>query len=524
MKESLVGIVFFVVLAAGTLLIYGISVDNLAGAQITNSTKATPSGVQQPPTQEQTQQQSKKQQITIPNHPPNANVGPDKKVNEGSTVVLDARHSSDPDDGNQITYSWRQIAGRPLVELGLSSDSSTASFTAPNVDRDTVITYVLTVTDENGAQDRDIVKVSVKNTDAGTSRLGTINSNNVLSTNTPGNTNSNNLVANQTTKALTNAEKNNNNNNNDNLNANNLSRILNTLNAATAANKQFSAAGSFTIQALSAVQAYPTNDLVNSRAWYQVIFRTGTTATIRQVDVTFPQGTNIANGQLVERSGLGGGTYTRSGQTITYTIASPVSVPTNTVLRLEFDNILNPSTAASNIAVIVTTKDTVGNTIESGNSFGYIIKQIGTGEIADGGITTPKIALDAVTTSRIKDLQVTQSKIGIGAVGTDRLATDAVTADKIAGVSKLIFSSCTVDFGVLNSQQALPKSCTVPGVANGDQVIATNNGVGAGSFQTEIELLGSFASTDTVSVWFRNDAAFAFDPNPILVSLMVFHP
>lgn len=71
----------------------------------------------------------------------------------------------------------------------------------------------------------------------------------------------------------------------------------------------------------TANQLYPTNDLVNSRAWYQVIFTTGTTAPIKQVEVDFPPGTDIANAKLVDTTGLGPGIYTISGQTITYTVA-----------------------------------------------------------------------------------------------------------------------------------------------------------------------------------------------------------
>ena len=88
-------------------------------------------------------------------------------MNEGAVVVLDASHSSDPDIGNKIIYSWRQIAGRPLVDIGLSADASTASFTAPDVNRDSTFTFVVSVKDDKGAQDLDSVKVLVKNLDTG---------------------------------------------------------------------------------------------------------------------------------------------------------------------------------------------------------------------------------------------------------------------------------------------------------------------------------------------------------------------
>jgi hypothetical protein len=91
-------------------------------------------------------------------------------------------------------------------------------------------------------------------------------------------------------------------------------------NSSTAINKFAPAAIISNSNISTANQLYPTNDLVNSRAWYQVIFTTETTAPIKQVEVEFPPGTNIANAKLVDTAGLGPDIYTISGQTITYTV------------------------------------------------------------------------------------------------------------------------------------------------------------------------------------------------------------
>jgi hypothetical protein len=157
----------------------------------------------------------------------------------------------------------------------------------------------------------------------------------------------------------------------------------------------------------TANQLYPTNDLVNSRAWYQVIFTTGTTAPIKQVEVDFPPGTNIANAKLVDTAGLGPGTFTISGQTITYTVAPEVLVPANTELRLQYDNILNPSIPDANLTVRITTKDTAGSVIDSGTSLAYKIRQIGTEDISNKSITREKIkpgAVIAVVTQRSSEV------------------------------------------------------------------------------------------------------------------------
>lgn len=178
----------------------------------------------------------------------------------------------------------------------------------------------------------------------------------------------------------------------------------------------------------TANQLYPTNDLVNSRAWYQVIFTTGTTAPIKQVEVDFPPGTNIANSKLVDTAGLGPGTFTISGQTITYTVAPEVLVPANTELRLQYDNILNPSIPDANLTVRITTKDTAGSVIDSGTSLAYKIRQIGTEDISNKSITREKIkpgAVVAVVTQR-------SSEVIPIPPGQDQLAVAACKAGEVA--------------------------------------------------------------------------------------------
>src|SRR5262249_2233246 len=92
--------------------------------------------------------------------PPIANAGTDKTVNAGDNVTLDGSYSKDP-DGSIKSYSWMQTSG-PAVTLG-GSNTSSPTFTAPNVRSDTALKFSLTVKDDNGATSNPvIVTVTVK--------------------------------------------------------------------------------------------------------------------------------------------------------------------------------------------------------------------------------------------------------------------------------------------------------------------------------------------------------------------------
>ena len=193
-------------------------------------------------------------------------------------------------------------------------------------------------------------------------------------------------------------------------------------------------------------QLYPTSDLVNSRAWYKVIFTTGTTAAIKEIEVDFPPGTSIADAKLVDVTGLGPGTYKISGQTITYTLAPELLVPANTELRLQYDNILNPSIPDANLTVRIITKDTTGSTIDSGTSLAYKIRQIGTEDISNKSITREKIEPGAVVpvvnlrSSQVVSIPPQRDQSAIAVCGTGEVATGGGYITNSPNVT-VIFSS-----------------------------------------------------------------------------------
>jgi hypothetical protein len=95
------------------------------------------------------------------NQPPTADAGADQTVDEDSQVTLDASGSDDP-DGDQLGYTWTQTAG-PDVSPS-QNDGETLTFTAPDVDSETTLTFQVSVSDGQ-ASDTDAVNVTVQNTD-----------------------------------------------------------------------------------------------------------------------------------------------------------------------------------------------------------------------------------------------------------------------------------------------------------------------------------------------------------------------
>jgi hypothetical protein len=294
------------------------------------------------------------------------------------------------------------------------------------------------------------------------------------------------------------------------------------------------------------VMVLTSNNIVNAKANYDILFKTGVTGIIKSIQLTFPAGTNIANAIILEASGLPPGTLSVAGQTGTYTITNTISTPPGTAVRLEIGNIINPPNPSNAHSIKVITKDSVGNPIDVLMiSNAYSIKQIGNSEVSDNAITSSKIidgqvsATDmsdnSITTAKILDGQVKSgdladnsittsqfaSKIADNAVTESKLAIGAVTSDKISFVHKLIFATCIIDYSTIAQQSADHGECSVPGASysNGDSVVVTNNALGFNMFSTS----GVVNKENIVTVMFRNDGSSAVDPSPQSFALIVFH-
>jgi hypothetical protein len=90
---------------------------------------------------------------------PTANAGTAQTINGGSVVTLAG--SGTDSDGTIASYAWTQTAG-PVVVTLTNANAATASFTAPLVAADTVLTFKLTVTDNLGATGSATVNITVK--------------------------------------------------------------------------------------------------------------------------------------------------------------------------------------------------------------------------------------------------------------------------------------------------------------------------------------------------------------------------
>jgi hypothetical protein len=92
-----------------------------------------------------------------------ANAGRDQRVNEGNKAFLDGSKSKPKGKDTIQSYLWEQVEGNPVTIT--DADKRIASFTAPQVSKDTKLTFKLKVRFASGEEDNDDTKVYVLDRD-----------------------------------------------------------------------------------------------------------------------------------------------------------------------------------------------------------------------------------------------------------------------------------------------------------------------------------------------------------------------
>jgi len=191
--------------------------------------------------------------------------------------------------------------------------------------------------------------------------------------------------------------------------------------------------------------ALQSNNIVGTKAAYDIIFKTVSSGSIKTVLILFMKDTDVTGSIIPEVKGLGPGSTSPGPQAgvfrfLIYTVNTPVTISAGREIKLQVWNITNPSVSYDRYMILIYTIDANGNTIDQAMSNAYPMKQIQSADIENNAIVSGKIGIDAVT------------------------------AKEISGVRKLIFSSCHIVPQGLDSA-----TCSVPGASMGDNVIATSD-------------------------------------------------
>ena len=119
---------------------------------------------------------------------------------------------------------------------------------------------------------------------------------------------------------------------------------------------------------LTNVRALPSTNVQTNAAYYTIVFNTATTGNIAKIDMLFPADFVVSQAKLIQAQNIGTGTLSISGQTVTYNVASPVSVTAPTKITIMIGSVVNGISASNNVQV--TTKDAASVIIDGPTNSG----------------------------------------------------------------------------------------------------------------------------------------------------------
>jgi hypothetical protein len=101
-----------------------------------------------------------------------------------------------------------------------------------------------------------------------------------------------------------------------------------------------------------------SNSETSEHAAYTWQFDLAGAVDVSKVTMSVPSGTTLGGLTTSYVSGIGAGTFSSSGTTITYTVTSPVSIPATTAIEISVKTVVNTSTAGSYTSTVEVYNDT----------------------------------------------------------------------------------------------------------------------------------------------------------------------
>lgn len=183
---------------------------------------------------------------------------------------------------------------------------------------------------------------------------------------------------------------------------------------------------------LTNVAAMPASNIFQENGIHVHQMRTATSGA-KSVNITYPAGFNIANAKFIEISGIAGtGTFTISGQTLTYTLGGNTTIGSNVTIKIKIGDIVNGTTL--NNTVTFQTKTSAGAVVDSATTPLNLI-QVGSAMVSDGAVDSAKILDGSITSTDIADGTVGSADLAANSVDSSKIIDGAVTANDLAANS-----------------------------------------------------------------------------------------
>jgi len=243
-----------------------------------------------------------------------------------------------------------------------------------------------------------------------------------------------------------------------------------------------------------------TDYTVGATTTHTISSTTTATGTIATVEGVFPAGFDVSGATLGAVSGISAGTISVVGQTVIYTVTTPVSVPSGTAISIELHSIVNPTTPGLYF-ISVTTRDGIGNIINGPTSASVSIVPAAASSIEVTGITDPVTAgtaSDVTLTARDPYGNVATSYLGtITFISTDLQATLPADHTFLPGDAGVKTISSELVLRTAGEQSVTATDTIIPSITGTQSAITVNSGI-----PTSFNVTTSGGGTETAGVSF----------------------